>query len=98
MQPLHRRRATISDERVALINPLNYIGTGKKADAAEHYRIRVGACDSDTSLTVSMTLALKLLQAGKDTDYALVWDKPHCEADYPGEVCDWIDRICRPQE
>lgn len=86
------------DERVTLINPLNYIGTGKKADAAEHYRIRVGACDADTSLTVGMTLALKLLQTGKDTDYALVWDKPHCEADYPGEVCDWIDRICKPQE
>lgn len=86
------------DERVALINPLNYIGTGKKADAAKHYRIRVGACDADTSLTVGMTLALKLLQTGKDTDYALVWDKPHCDADYPGEVCDWIGRICKPQE
>ncbi len=82
-------------ERIALLNPLNYIGTEKKTDAAEHYRIRVGACDADTSLSVSMTLALKLAQAGKDTDYALVWDKPHCEADYPGEVCDWIDRICK---
>ena len=41
-----------------------------------------------------MTLALKLANAGKDTDYALVWDLPHCEADYPGEVCDWIESIC----
>lgn len=81
--------------RVYLINPLNYIGTEEKSDSAKHFRIRVGASDADTSLSVSMTLALKLAMAGKPVDYALVWDKPHCEADYPGEVCDWIDAICR---
>ena len=27
--------------------------------------------------------------------YALIWDRPHCEADYPGEICDWIDRIIK---
>ena len=32
---------------------------------------------------MSMTLALKLKAAGKDTDYAPFWDKPRCEADYP---------------
>ena len=43
-----------------------------------------------------MTLALKLANAHCGTvDYAMVWDLPHCEADYPGEVCDWIDRICK---
>ncbi len=77
-----------------LINPLNYIGTEEKSDCAEHYRIRVGAGDADTSFSVSMTLALELANAGKDVDYALVWDKPHCEADYPGELCDWIESIC----
>lgn len=81
--------------RVYLINPLNYIGTEEKSDSAKHFRIRVGASDADTSLSVSMTLALKLAMAGKPVDYALVWGKPHCEADYPGEVCDWIDAICR---
>ena len=55
----------------------------------------MGACDADTAFTVSMMLALKLANAGKDTDYALVWDLPHCEADYPGEVCDWIESICK---
>lgn len=81
--------------RVRLINPLTYIGTGEQSRQAEHYRIRVGASDADTALSVSMTLAVKLTNAGCGTvDYALVWDQPHCEADYPGEVCDWIDRIC----
>ncbi|MBQ3424094.1 MAG: hypothetical protein IJH38_02715 [Clostridia bacterium] len=76
-------------QRCALINPMNFIGQG-----AEHYRIRVGACDADTSFSVSMVLALALANAGKDVDYALVWDRPHCEADYPGEVCDWIESLC----
>ena len=40
-----------------------------------------------------MTLALNLAECGKDTDYKLIWDRPHCEADYPGEVCDWIEKI-----
>lgn len=75
--------------RRRLINPMCFIGEG-----AEHYRIRVGACDADTAFSVSLVLALALAKAGKKVDYALVWDRPHCEADYPGEVCDWIERLC----
>lgn len=80
-------------ERMYLINPLNYIGTEEKSDTARHCRIRVGASDADTSFSVSMTLALKLAQAGIPTDYQLVWDQPHSEADYAGEVIDWIESI-----
>jgi hypothetical protein len=75
--------------RRRLLNPMCFIGEG-----AAHYRIRVGACDADTAFSVSMVLALALGNAGKDVDYALVWDRPHCEADYPGEVCDWIESLC----
>ena len=78
-----------------LINPMNFIGTQEKSSTAEHFRIRVGAADADTSLSIAMTLAVKLANAGKDTDFAFVWDRPHCDADYPGEILDWIDRICR---
>lgn len=81
--------------RVYLINPMNYIGTGEKTDLAEHFRIRVGAFDADTSFAISAVLALRLQDAGKDTDYELVWDQPHSEADYKGEVIDWIDSITR---
>jgi hypothetical protein len=76
-----------------LINPLNFIGTGETSNQAKHFRIRVGSCDADTSLSVSMTLACKLAETGADTSYQLVWDLPHCEADYPGEIIDWIDEI-----
>ena len=82
-------------KRIDLINPFNYIGTKEKSWQAEHYRIRVGASDPDTSLSVSMTLACKLAEAGKPVDYQLVWEQPHCEADYPGEIIAWIEEIVR---
>ena len=81
------------NQRKYLINPMNFIGTDEPDSGTVHYRIRVGACDADTAFTVSMTLALRLSEVGKNTDYALVWDRPHCEADYPGECCDWIETI-----
>lgn len=81
------------ERRVYLINPLNYIGTEEKSDTARYCRIRVGASDADTSFSVSMTLALKLAQAGIPTDYRLVWEQPHSEADYEGEVIEWIESI-----
>ena len=83
------------ERRKYLINPMNFIGTAEKSNEAQHYRIRVGASDADTAFTVSMALYLKLLAAGKDADYALVWDKPPCHADYPGEVVDWIRKITK---
>lgn len=83
-------------EKIRLINPMHFIGTGEESVQAKHYRIRVGASDADTSLSVSMMLALKLKQADCVTvDYAQVWDRPHSEADYEGEVLEWIDRICK---
>lgn len=79
--------------RVYLINPLNYIGTAEKSDMAEYCRIRVGASDADTSFSVSMMLALKLIEAGIPTDYQLVWEQPHSKADYAGDDIAWIESI-----
>jgi len=84
------------NHRIALYNPWSFIGTQEKSTQAKHYRVRVGASDADTSFMIGMTLALKLANAGcGSVDYALVWEQPHCEADYPGEVCDWIEEICK---
>lgn len=81
--------------RIHLYNPMDYIGTGEKSVQAKHFRIRVGGQDADTSTTISMSLALKLKKYNCGTvDYAIVWDQPHCDADYPGEVCQWIEAIC----
>ena len=84
-------------ERVYLINPLNFIGADGQSVQAKHYRIRVGASDADTSFSVAMTLAVKLSNAGLPADFAYVWDQPHSEADYPGEVLDWIDCITKEE-
>ena len=79
-----------------LINPMNYIGTEERADLAPHYRIRVGSRDADTSLMITLTLALKLMQTKKtDVDYEIVWDEAHGRADYPGEVTEWVREICK---
>lgn len=80
-------------QRVHLYNPMDFIGTSAQSGQAKHFRIRVGASDADTAFTISMALALKLENCGS-IDYALVWDQPHSEADYPGEVLNWIDQIC----
>ena len=77
-----------------LMNPFNFIGTEEISRQAKYFRIRTGALDADTSLAVSMTLSLLLQEAGIQTDYAIVWEKPHCNADYPGELQEWIKSIC----
>ena len=45
-------------------------------------------------IAILAMLALALENAGKKGDFAFAWDQPHCEADYPGEVCDWIEKLC----
>ncbi|MCD8334322.1 MAG: hypothetical protein LUC35_03015 [Clostridiales bacterium] len=89
----------LGDEALAtrrtLINPMDYMSKLDQCSPAGHYRINVGACDADTAFIVSMSLAVKLANLGKDVEYHLIWDKPHCEADYPFEVCDWVEKICR---
>ena len=47
-------------ERRKLLNPMNYIGTDKQADAADYIRIRVGTEDGNTSFSISAILALEL--------------------------------------
>ncbi len=81
-------------ERIRILNPLAAIRAGQ-GTLAEKFRIRVGAQDADTSFSMSMVLAVMLMNAGKAVDYELVWDQPHTEADYPGEVCDWIEEIVK---
>ena len=84
------------EESRKLLNPMNYIGTDKKADTADHIRIRVGTEDGNTSLSVAAVLALVLEdKTDSDVDYALVWAQPHGDADYEGELISWINSICK---
>ena len=83
--------------QVRLMNPMNYIDD-PAAVKAEHFRIRHGAVDRDTSLAISEMLALKLRNAGVDCDLAHPWGIPHA-GDYDlDELFGWIDEICGQEQ
>ncbi len=63
-------------ERVEIMNPMNFIGTDKSTVATNWY-IRHGAKDRDTSFLVPVNLATKLMNNGKNVDFALPWNRPH---------------------
>lgn len=90
--PEIREQAEAADlkQRRYLMNPLNFIGTEEKSDMAKHYRIRLGAKDPHTSFTVALIIAVKLANAGFDTDFAYIWERGHGGADYEGELDSWI--------
>ena len=79
---------------IRMLNPLNYIGTNG-VRTAPHFRIRHGAKDRDTALPIPAVLALRLMNAGIDVDFAVPWGCGHA-GDYDlDELFTWIDRICK---
>ncbi len=91
---LHDSKANLSEEmvkRVAIMNPMNFIGTDK-ADVAPNWYIRHGAKDRDTSFLVPINLATKLQNAGKNVDFFLPWNRPH-SGDYNlDDLFRWISK------
>ncbi len=88
---------TVSSEmqmRVKMLNPMYYIGDAS-ATTAQHWYIRHGSKDRDTSLPIPTSLALKLQNSGKDVDYKIAWNRNHA-GDYAlNELFDWIGEICK---
>ena len=85
---------TAESKIIKIMNPMNFIG---RADVtlAEHFRIRHGAIDRDTSLAIPAITALKLQNNGADVDFRSVWGVGH-KGDYDlDEMFDWIDSICK---
>lgn len=80
--------------RVAIMNPMNYIGTDK-ATVAPNWYIRHGAKDRDTSFLVPINLATKLQNSGKNVDFALPWNRPH-SGDYNlDDLFRWIASVLK---
>ena len=92
MQHAQVAGATLADPAIVrMMNAMNYIGPG----GAQHYRIRVGENDRDTSLAIAALLALKLQNHGKHVDHAIPWGVPH-SGDYDlKELFDWITTTVR---
>ena len=78
-------------QTVKMMNPMHYIAK----TPTQHWRIRVGTADRDTSLAVSAILAAKLQNSGKSVDYVLPWDVPH-SGDYDlDELFAWVDKVAK---
>ena len=93
--------SVLTDEvkrNVALMNPMNFIGDGVST-VAQHWYIRHGSRDRDTSFPVPINLALKLQNAGKDVNFLLAWNRPH-SGDYAlDELFEWINKVlCQVKE
>lgn len=80
-------------QQIKMMNPMNYIADDK-AVKAEHFRIRHGAIDRDTSLAISAMLTASLENHGVDVELQYPWGMPHA-GDYDlEELFAWIDKIC----
>jgi len=86
---------TLADSNIVkMMNPMNYIGT-KGATTSEHWRIRHGSIDRDTSLAIPVILATKLENSGYNVDFELPWNVGH-SGDYDlEELFDWMDQISK---
>ena len=79
-------------QQIKMMNPMNYIAD-EKAVKAEHFRIRHGAVDRDTSLEISAMLTVSLENHGVDVELQYPWGMPHA-GDYDlEELFAWIDKI-----
>ena len=77
---------------VKMMNPLSYIS---EKTAPQHWRIRVGTKDRDTSHAIAAILAAKLQNSGKNVDLAMPWGVPH-SGDYDlDELFNWMDGVVK---
>ena len=83
--------ATMADAHIIkMMNPLRYM---TQTSTSQHWRIRHGAYDKDTSLAVPTILATTLQNKGYQVDFALPWGRPH-SGDYDlKELFTWIDGV-----
>lgn len=80
------------EERVKLMNPMDFISPQKNG-IASHWYIRHGAKDRDTSFLVPVNLATKLRNCGYDVNFALPWNRPH-SGDYNlDDLFQWIATV-----
>ncbi|MDO4897426.1 MAG: subtype B tannase [Moraxella sp.] len=79
---------------VKMMNAMNYI----TQSPTQHWRIRHGAKDNDTSLAVPVILATALQNQGKNVDFALPWGVGH-GGDYDlSELFDWADKLVKSEQ
>jgi hypothetical protein len=79
--------------RVLMMNPMPFLSGAAKSDRAQHWYIRHGSIDRDTSFQMQMLLALQAEDAGCDVNFRLAWEKGHT-GDYDlDELFSWINAL-----
>jgi hypothetical protein len=74
------------------MNPMHHLAE-KNPRRATHWWLRVGAKDSDTSLSVIANLAAATTALGDDVDLAMYWDAGHGANEDPDAFVAWIGKI-----
>ena len=90
-------------ERGNMYNPLYYLSGYydgyQKSTVADHWRIRTGIAQSDTSLTTEVNLALTLKNYGADVDFATIWGEGHTMAESTGDsttnFIEWVNKCLK---
>lgn len=95
---------TKSSDRQKMYNPMYFVCEGMdgygSSTTAEHWRIRTGIDQGDTSVTTELNLALALQAnpAVKDVDFATVWGLGHTTAERTGSsttnFISWVKQCC----
>ena len=94
------------DTRIAMYTPMYYLlgnstyyaGGGKgSSSVAQHWRIRTGIKQGDTSLCTEINLALALRAYGiEDVDFETIWGQGHTQAEDSGDATDnfieWVQQ------
>ncbi|KFG01928.1 hypothetical protein IQ62_04285 [Streptomyces scabiei] len=74
------------------MNPMPFLAKANPR-RAQHWRIRVGTKDSDTSRTVVGDLAAKLENFGDDVDAAMYRDGGHGANEDTADFIQWIAKV-----
>lgn len=64
-------------QTVAMMNPMTFLTGAEESTGVEHYFLRVGTSDTDTTLTVLSNLAAAAAADGAEVDSLMYWDAGH---------------------
>ena len=90
----------VSDEVKALAdmyNPMYWLAHEDEeiSTFAEHFYVRVGNQDHDTSQTIATNYATALMNGGHDVDFKMQWEQPHAGDYEMDEMFAWLEKVCR---
>ncbi|ANS65964.1 hypothetical protein SLINC_3740 [Streptomyces lincolnensis] len=87
-----KRVASDIPEKLNLMNPMYHLQR-KNPGRSQHWWIRLGTNDTDTSHVVSANLAAAANGLGDDVNHLYYWDQGHGANTDPGDFITWIAKV-----